>query len=141
MYGRPYRKYDITGRNLTRSWLTRDIDIVRRYYQDPKCTFRFSLGAYRGLVDACIYDNDLALTRLIPKALPVLFVSGAQDPVGNMGEGVIKAYAQFRQVNMQDVSIHLYDNDRHEILNEMDRQTVYRDLLEWMTDRMTGEER
>ena len=62
------------------------------------------------------------------KALPVFFIAGRSDPVGNMGRGVEKAAAAFRAAGMQDVACKLYDG-RHEILNEKDRQLVYDDVL------------
>jgi alpha-beta hydrolase superfamily lysophospholipase len=70
------------------------------------------------------------------KDLPIFFVSGAADPVGNMGQGVQAAYDKFKNAGMQDLSIKLYENDRHEILNELDKDVVYADLLQWMQEKM-----
>ena len=66
----------------------------------------------------------------------MFFVSGACDPVGNMGKGVEAARDKFVAAGMQDVSLKLYDNDRHEILNETDREVVYEDLYAWMQKKM-----
>ena len=71
---------------------------------------------------------------MIPKTLPVLFTSGAEDPVGNFGKGVRKVYEKYRAAGIQDVSLHLYTGDGHEILNETDREQVYQDLLEWLEE-------
>ena len=71
---------------------------------------------------------------MIPKGLPVLFVSGAEDPVGGFGKGVRKIYEKYRAAGIQDVALRLYTGDRHEILNETDRQQVYEDLLGWFED-------
>ena len=70
------------------------------------------------------------------KSLPILFASGADDPVGNCGKGVQQAYDKFKSAGMEDLSIKLYDNDRHEILNELDRETVYADMYNWMKSKM-----
>ena len=67
----------------------------------------------------------------------ILFVSGDQDPVGAMGSGVKAAYGKFVKAGIKDVSIKLYEGDRHEILNELDREIVYNDLYEWMISRCT----
>ncbi len=72
----------------------------------------------------------------IPKELPVFIVSGEDDPVGDLGEGVKKVYQKFLQAGMKDVSCKLYKNDRHEILNVTDREQVYADLLGWMQKRI-----
>ena len=72
----------------------------------------------------------------IPESLPVLFVSGKDDPVGDFGKGVYKVYKKFKKNNMTDVSLKLYEKDRHEILNETDRKIVFQDLLKWMDKRI-----
>ncbi len=135
-YSAPYKQYDCTGATPDNSWLTKDAEIVKKYYSDPKCTYMFSLGAYRGLVESTKYDNDPANISKMKKDLPVFFVSGACDPVGNMGKGVEAARDKFVAAGMQDVSLKLYDNDRHEILNETDREVVYEDLYAWMQKKM-----
>ena len=72
---------------------------------------------------------------MIPKGLPILFTAGADDPVGDFGKGVRKAYEQYKAAGIQDVSLRLYSGDRHEILNETDREQVYQDLFEWLEER------
>lgn len=63
-------------------------------------------------------------------------MSGDRDPVGNLGKGVKTAYEKFAAAGMRDVTMKLYPGDRHEILNELDRQQVYEDLYQWMRERM-----
>jgi alpha-beta hydrolase superfamily lysophospholipase len=135
-YSAPYKQYDVTGATPENSWLTKDVEIVKKYYKDPKCTYLFTLGAYRGLVESTDYDNNDANIAKMKKDLPIFFVSGAADPVGNMGQGVQAAYDKFKNAGMQDLSIKLYENDRHEILNELDKDVVYADLLQWMQEKM-----
>lgn len=135
-YGKPYKRFDCTGAVPENSWLTKDVAIVKKYYSDPKCTFLFSLGAYRGLVESTKYDNDMNNIAKMKKDLPILFASGADDPVGNMGQGVKEAYDKFEKAGMQDLSIKLYESDRHEILNETDRETVFEDMYQWMQSKM-----
>lgn len=132
MFTRPYRDYDITGTYTENSWLTRDKEIVHKYYKDPKCTFMFSLGAFKGLFQACKYDNDPEHIDRIPKKLPILLASGDKDPVGCMGEAVKKVYQEFKDAGIKDVTLKLFKDDRHEILNELDRQDVYNYVYDWM---------
>lgn len=136
-YGAPYKQYDCTGATPDNSWLSKNVESVKKYYKDPKCTFTFSLGAYRGLVESTKYDNKMSNIAKMKKDLPVFFVSGAADPVGNMGKGVQQAYDKFKGAGMQDLSIKLYENDRHEILNELDREQVFQDLYDWMKSKMS----
>ena len=70
------------------------------------------------------------------KTLPVFFIAGDQDPVGDMGKGVQKAYGCFKKAGLADVSIKLYHGLRHEILNEASKQYVYKDVLDWLEARI-----
>ncbi|MCR5451356.1 MAG: lysophospholipase [Lachnospiraceae bacterium] len=130
--GGPYKKFNTSGEDPENSWLTKDVDIVKRYYNEPKCRFAFSLGAYKGLISAVYYDNQLSNVSKIQKQLPVFFVSGTDDPVGDFGVGVKTAYSLFKKAGITDVTMKLYDGDRHEILNETDREKVYSDIGDWM---------
>ena len=78
------------------------------------------------------YDNQLENIARIPKDLPIFLASGDQDPVGNFGVGVKRVYRQYKDAGIKDVKWKLYQNDRHEILNETDRKVVYHNLLSWM---------
>ena len=72
----------------------------------------------------------------ISKDLPVFLVSGEDDPVGNYGKSVKQVCQKYRGAGIKDVDIKLYRDDRHEILNEVDRVTVYEDLYLWLCDKM-----
>jgi alpha-beta hydrolase superfamily lysophospholipase len=68
----------------------------------------------------------------MPKALPVFFVAGGDDPVGAYGKGVEKCAEMFRQAGMQEVKTRIYPLCRHEILNEINKEEIYQDLLRWI---------
>ena len=73
----------------------------------------------------------------MPKHLPVLFVSGQEDPVGDFGKGVEKVFHSFEALGMEHVQLKLYPGDRHEILNEADRQDVYGDIYRFILQNVT----
>ena len=131
-YDSSYKKYDVTGKKPQDSWLTKDQDIVRKYYQDPKCTYVFTLTGYKALFEAVAFDASSKNAAKLPKNLPLLLVSGAEDPVGQLGKGVKEAAEIYKKAGCWDVSVRLYPGDRHEILNELDRLQVYADLERWM---------
>ena len=131
-YDKYYHQFDLTGKDASNSWLTKDEEIVKTYYADPKCTFVFTVNAYMGLFEAVLFDNQQENIEAVPKSLPLFFVSGAMDPVGGCGSGVKKVYNKFDAAAKEDITWKLYDNDRHEILNETDRDVVYHDILAWM---------
>lgn len=135
-FGGPYKKYDLSGKTLSNSWLTKDEDIVKFYYSEPRCTFKFTLNGYLGLMEAVLYDNQLENVKKVPNKLPIFIVSGQDDPVGDNGVGVKKVYDLFKEAGSLDITYKLYENDRHEILNETDRDKVYADLLAWMRVRI-----
>lgn len=117
-------------------WLTRDEKIVDWYSKEPKCSFVFTVNGYYNLFsvlnDVCDKNN----IDKVPKDLPVIFLAGNDDPVGNFGKGVTKLYETFKDVGIKDVSIKLYPNDRHEILNELDKLQVYEDVYVFLTKHL-----
>lgn len=79
---------------------------------------------------------DLKLHRQeerIPRSLPLFILSGAQDPVGEFGRGVRRVFRRYKKIGMTDTEMILYPDDRHELLNETDREAVWHDILSWIT--------
>ncbi len=138
MFSGSYKKFDRTGKHPENSWLSKNVDNVKKYFDpsDPRNHCVFSVNGYNILLRSTWYDNRKKNIRKMNMDIPVIFVSGDQDPVGAMGEGVRKSYSMFKEAGVKDVSIKLYEGDRHEILNELDRDRVYEDLYEWMKERM-----
>ena len=131
--GKDYQKFCSDGSNLKNSWLTKDEKIVKDFLNNPKCQFIFTDNGYLGLFKAINYCCKKKNILEIPKELPILIASGMSDPVGGMGEGVKKVFNMYSDAKIIDVTLKLYLNDRHEILNEIDRDIVYNDLLEWIS--------
>ena len=113
-------------------WLTKDGRIVDAYLADERCGFCFTVNGFYNLFVSIEEASKQENLERMPKDLPVLFMSGAEDPVGGYGKGVEQVRKQFEAAGMSDVTWILYDNDRHEILNETDRDTVLRDLYAWL---------
>ncbi len=113
-------------------WLSASEANVDAYIADPLCGGETTLGLFRdmmgGLGIICKQEN----INKMDKNMPVFFIAGDQDPVGDMGKGVERAYACFKKAGLKDVSIKLYHGLRHEILNEKTNQYVYRDVLDWL---------
>ena len=130
------KRFDMTGRDPENSWLTKDAEIASWYYKQPACTYTFTLNGYHALFNtvkhSCLPQN----ADRIHKNLPLLLVSGADDGVGDYGKGVKKVWEMYKKAGIRDLKMILYENDRHEILNEVDRDQVYADLLDWMEKRM-----
>ena len=100
--------------------------------KDPLGGFTFTVNGFQTLLELVARLYQSGNLEKMPKELPVLFVSGAEDPVGDYGKGVERAYQSFLDVGMKNVKKKLYENDRHELLNEVDRKQVYEDIWQWI---------
>ena len=117
-------------------WLSRDEAVVDAYVAEPLCQFVFTVNGYNNLFRGLKYAEDPNNLKKIPNDLPVLIVSGEKDPVGDFGKGPALVAESFRAAGLTDVTLKLYPEDRHELLNELDKEAVDRDLLDWMEARM-----
>lgn len=119
------------------AWLCRDDDVVRCYDEDPLCGFAATAGLYRDMMEGLIYIQDPQYIAAMEKSLPLLLIAGAQDPVGNYGKGVLACAKAFGEAGMEQVTVKLYPEDRHDVLNELDKLTVWTDLSHWMESAAT----
>lgn len=119
-------------------WLTRDESIVDKYENDKFCKFDFTVNAYNNMFKGMKFikpDNNL---NQMPKNLPILFAAGQEDPVGGYGKEVTAVYNKFKEIGMQNITLKLYKDDRHEIINELDRESVYEDIYNWLEEKITN---
>ena len=116
-------------------WVSAIEENVDAYIADPLCGGDTTLGLFRDMLDGLSYITRQSNMDKMDADLPVFFIAGDQDPVGDMGKGVRKAHDCFKKAGIRDLSIKLYHGLRHEILNEASRQYVYRDVLDWLEAR------
>ena len=119
-------------------WITSDEEIAASYGRDPLRCFRCTVNAYDNMFVSIGEAQSARRMKGIPKSLPLLLISGECDPVGGFGKGVRAAYARYRAAGLQQVRCLLYPGCRHELLNEVNRETVYADLLDWMNAHMAA---
>lgn len=117
-------------------WLSRNEDNVRQYIEDPLCGFIFTANGFQTLFRLIYNLHDMEGLRKMPTSLPVFFLSGEEDPVGNYGKSVEQVYRSFREIGMENVQIKLYPKDRHELLNEVDKEDAYGDIYRWILQRI-----
>ena len=113
-------------------WLSRNEAVVDAYNADPLCGFVPSAGLLRDMMGGIEFISGGKNIARMKKDLPVMFVSGDCDPVGEHGKGVIRAYKSFLKAGMTDDTMKLYHGGRHEMLNEINNDEVYRDILCWL---------
>ena len=117
-------------------WISLSKENVDAYIADPLCGGNTTLGLFRDMLDGLTYVNSKNNIASMDKEQPVLFIAGDQDPVGEMGKAVTKAYNAFKDAGLKDVKIKLYKGLRHEILNEKEHQKVYEDVLGWLEEKV-----
>jgi alpha-beta hydrolase superfamily lysophospholipase len=113
-------------------WLSRDEKLVDRYIEDPYCggifTSSFFYDFLRGLKMITRRKN----LEAVPKNLPIYIFSGSMDPVGGFGKGVEKLKEMYETHGLKEVSLVLYPEGRHEMLNEINRDEVIEDIVRWL---------
>lgn len=114
------------------AWLTKDSKIIDNYENDIYCTFRFTVSAIKDLLMLTYRSNRKNWYKNIDKELPMLLIAGDKDPVGAKGRGVKKIFKKLRLSGAKDVNIFLYENCRHEILNDTCKAETIQDILDFI---------
>ena len=130
----PYNKPFAPARTNC-DWLSRDEKQVDLYVNDKLCGFDFTAGAYKDfftVLEKIAKNRQLIGMR---KSLPILITSGSVDPVGGK-KACEKLNAQYKRCGIDDVTLKLWENDRHEILNELDKSDVYRYIYNWLKSKI-----
>ena len=109
-------------------WISRNTENVDRYMKDPHCGFIFTVNGFQTLFELIWRLHKPDNLKNVPMDLPILMVSGAEDPVGAYTEGVKLAYNSLKNAGVKNIEMKFYENDRHEILNEDDREKVMEDI-------------
>ncbi|MBQ3094991.1 MAG: alpha/beta fold hydrolase [Clostridia bacterium] len=119
-------------------WLTRDDAVVDAYNAHPLCGFVPACGLLRDMMKGIFYIQQPENLKEMKKHLPVLFIAGKEDPVGNYSKGVEQAAAAFHKAGMVNITVRLYPACRHEILNELNSQRVFDDIAAWLKLQLKG---
>lgn len=111
-----------------KDWLSKDIAVTDAYVRDPFCNYKFTVSGMSDLVRMTYLSNKGKWFKSLDVAIPVLLVSGRDDPVGDFGKGV-ETVSRRLQKTGHTVTCHLYDGYRHEILNDASHAIVVADIL------------
>ena len=114
------------------AWLCRDESVVLAMSKDEKRNQTFTAASFADLITLNILANDPKQIALVDRDLPMLFLSGDEDPLGPYGEGVENVAALYRSSGVKDVSVKLYPKARHELCQELNCQEVFQDILQWI---------
>ncbi|MGM9746566.1 MAG: alpha/beta fold hydrolase [Paludibacteraceae bacterium] len=112
------------------AWICSDPEIVAWYDANPLCNFTFTVNGFDNLFALMRDAYSLKQWAMAQPQLPVLFVSGADDPCLISPAKFDQAVSLMRQVGYEHVTSKLYAGMRHEILNEQGKEQVWRDIAD-----------
>ena len=119
------------------SWLCSDPEVRKRYRADRLCDFTFSVSAYRELFTMLADISDGWAVK-VPQSLPLFLIAGDSDPLGENGEGIKEVFARLEDAELCSLKMKLYPDGRHEILNDVMKNTVYADIIDWVREVSEG---
>ena len=119
------------------AWLNQDPAAIAIYEADPLTGFDFTNNGFMTLFSLMETGLNKGWATTISKNFPMLFVSGENDPIGEMGKGVRKVVTRLDKQNFNHIDMLLYPNMRHEPLHEKDHQAVYQDILKWIESNLS----
>lgn len=119
------------------AWLSENQASIDAYEADPLAGFNFTNNGYMTLFNLMESALNKNWANTIAKDFPMLFISGKNDPIGNMGKGIDKIVNRLNEQGFTSVEVNLYPHMRHEPLHELEKQLVYQDILEWMNSQLS----
>ncbi|HBF2402622.1 TPA: alpha/beta hydrolase, partial [Clostridioides difficile] len=116
-------------------WLSRDKEQVEKYINDPFCGVVCSCGFFYDLVQGLKEIEDKENLKKVPLDIPIYIISGDKDPIGKNGKGVLRLRDRYIKLGVKDVTCKLYKDGRHELLNEINREEVFEDIICWLNNK------
>lgn len=117
-------------------WLSRDKEEVQKYIDDPWCGFMPPANLWLEFLHGFEKMYDSKNEEKIPNDLPVHFISGSLCPIGNKTKGVQAIINRYNKNGMKDVTYKFYEDARHEIFNEINRDEVFKDVINWLDSHL-----
>lgn len=113
-------------------WLSSDEKMLAIYEKDETGNFIFTTSGYKDLFNLDIIANNIKTYEKTPEDFPIFLLSGNEDPVGDNGTGVLEVYHSYINTNHINIKLKLYPKLRHELLNEIIKENVYNDIIDWI---------
>ena len=117
-------------------WISSDEDEVDLFEADPYRIEDFSLSVFLDILKGSKKINEKTTFKKTPKKLPIYIFSGDKDPVGEMGEGVKRVAKNYQKAGIKDLTLKLYKGGRHEMLHEVNKKEVQKDLINWLEEKI-----
>lgn len=121
-----------TAKETKFDWLSRDKREVQKYIDDEYCGFIFTASGFKTLFTLLKQISNKLWYKTVPSDLQIFLIAGEADPVGEYGKGVRQVYEDLKKTGHTNVSLKLYPEARHELLNELNKKDVFADVIEWI---------
>ncbi len=117
-------------------WLSRDKEEVQKYIDDPWCGFVAPANVWLEFLHGFEKIYDSKQEQNIPKDLPILFISGSLCVIGNKTKWVMDMINRLKKYGIKDITYKFYQDARHEIFNEINRDEVFKDVISWLNSHL-----
>ena len=117
-------------------WLCASNTSLDKYIEDPLRGKDMSSGLFREMLSGMEFTGKQCNINKMNKDIPILFLSGEEDPVGEEGKGVKKAYESFKKSGIKDVEIKIYPGLRHDILHEDCKEEIFQKIYMWIEEKV-----
>ena len=117
-------------------WVSRDEEEVDKFIADELCGYKYTVSGMKALFMTLKQVSSRRWFNTVPISMPVYLISGSMDPVGDYGKGVKEVFKTLKKTGRRNVTMKIYEDARHEILNETNRMEVYNDIIEWLDDKV-----
>lgn len=115
-----------------KDWLSRDESIVDKYINDPYCMQIFTTQFYTDLLHGVLDINDFGNILKMNREIPYLLFAGDMDPVADYGKGPVEVSNKMKKAGVKNVTVKIFPEGRHEMLNEINKQEVYQLVFDWL---------
>ena len=121
-------------------WLTRDSAAIDEFLSDTNCGVVPSAALFRDMLTGIKYISSPKNLDRMNTDMPIYFISGDNDPIGDFGKGVLCTYNAFLKAGLSDVTLKLYHGARHDLPRETNKDEVFEDVLTWLLSKCRSRE-
>lgn len=113
-------------------WISSDEKEIQRHIKDERAKFIFTVKGFSDLFHLVSLANSPMVIKTVPKDLKIIFMSGADDPVGENGNGIERVTDLYKEIGLKNIEMKLYPGKRHELLKEKNKEDVFKDIYNWI---------
>ena len=123
-----------TGKRTECDWVSRDEAEVDKFIKDDLCGYQYTVSGLKALFMTLKQVSSRRWYNTVPLSMPIYLLSGSMDPVGDYGKGVKEVYKTLKKTGHKNVTMKIYEDARHEIFNEINRDEVHSDIIAWLDE-------